>query len=201
MVNKIKKFFTKLFQKEPPYTLDHPDFTGKIEAAFVAAGTTYYRFKHDYDMPVGRYKYVTSCLYEVDLRMTIDTMRVYIKNIAAELDGSKKQINPGNALILLKKMESRANLEFDVATVRKLASVVYFDDTEVLSTYNRPYNKKKIQIWEENNVLDFFLTRPISELLKLKNISISSLEEYVHWQEETVKILNSELQSPSKENS
>lgn len=201
MVSKIKKFFKRLLQKEPPYNVDHPDFEGKIEAAFVAKGVTYYRFKHDYDMPVGRYKYVTNYLHQVDLRMTTSTLREYIKQIEAWLDGSKQHINPGKALILLKKMESRANLEFDVETVRKLASVVYFDDTEILSTYDFPHNRKKIQKWIDGNVLDFFLTRPISELLKLKNISISSLEEYVQWQEETIKILNSELQNQSKENS
>lgn len=189
-----------MMHKEPPYNLDHPEFDGKIEAAFVAGGTTYYRFKHDYDMPIGRYKYVTNYLYQVDLRMTTETMREYIQKIEAWLDGSKKHINPGQALILLKKMESRANLEFDVETVRRLATVVYFDDTEILSTYNFPHNRKKMQKWIDDNVLDFFLTRPISELLKLKNISTSSLEEYVRWQEETIKILNSELSSQSKEN-
>lgn len=98
-------------------------------------------------------------------------------------------------------METRVNLAFEPDTVRRLASVVYFDAAEDLSTFDMKYGEKKVEFWKKNNVTDFFLTRPISELLGLEGISITSLEEYLRTSTSIIEELTSELPPQLSENS
>lgn len=191
--NKVLNFF----RKAPIRNIYHPDFEPLIEAAFVCNGTTYYRFKKDYDMPVGRYKWVHNTLHEVDMRMTNEMLHAYIDALTKNLSGKKGHVDLTEAIIDLTKMKSHASLAFNVDTVERLATVVYFDDTEILNTYDREKSRKKIAIWRTHKNLDFFMTRPINELLKLKDFSINSLEEFVNWQRETFQILISEPASQS----
>jgi hypothetical protein len=152
-------------------------------------------------MPAGRYKWVHNTLHEVDMRMTNQMLQAYIDELMKNLSGKKGQVDLTTAIITLTKMKSHANLAFNVDTVERLATVVYFDDTEILNTYDREKSRKKIALWRAHNNLDFFMTRPICELLKLKDFSINSLQEFVSWQRETFQILISEPASPSPENS
>jgi hypothetical protein len=50
--------------------------------------------------------------------------------------------------------------------VYKLASVIFFDETESPYSYSFDYNKKKIEEWKKSgDTLDFFLSRLSSELI------------------------------------
>jgi hypothetical protein len=50
--------------------------------------------------------------------------------------------------------------------VYKLASVIFFDNTESPYSYSFEYNKKKIEEWKKSgDTLDFFLSRLSSELI------------------------------------
>jgi hypothetical protein len=98
-------------------------------------------------------------------------------------------------------LKSRLSLAFEPASVQRLASVLFFDETEDLRSYDRKYGQEKIDFWEKNNVLDFFLTMPIVELLGLKNISQTSLEEYIQEAQLILQDLTLDLQSPSLETS
>ena len=193
---KIKRFISK----SEAYNLYHADFDQKIEAAFVCKGVTYYRFKKDYDMPVGRYKWVANTLNEVNMRMTSEMLLQYIDQLMNILSGKKGKVDLTEAVILLTKMKSHALLEFNVATVERLATVIYFDDTELLNTYDRDKGRQKIAQWRAANNVDFFMMKPIGELLKLKDFSINSFQEYVNWQRETFEILTSEPLNQSPEN-
>lgn len=173
----------KLFQKKakPEFNLKHPDIAPVIEEAFKAGGTTYYRFKEEKLIPVGRHKYIYMHLKEVDLRMNIETLRAYVKEFKSLLNGSgsKKIIEIGELWKLIINLESRVTLAFEPASVERLAAVIYFDDSEDLSTYDRKHGQKKIEHWKKNNVVDFFLIKPIGELLGLSGISITSLQDSI----------------------
>jgi hypothetical protein len=98
-------------------------------------------------------------------------------------------------------MKSFTKLAFNVETVERLAAVVYFTDSEILNTYDKKVGDRKIQAWRDYENMDFFITRPISELLKLKNISIDSLQDYVKWQRDVFNDLTSDTLIQSEENS
>lgn len=166
---------------KPEFNAEHPDIAPIIEEAFEAGGTTYHRFKEEKLIPTGRYKYIYMHLKEVDMRMNIETLRAYVKEFKNLLNGSgsKKIIEIGELWKLIINLESRVTLAFEPASVERLAAVIYFDDTEDLSTYDRKYGQKKIEHWKKHDVVDFFLTKPIGELLGLSGISITSLQDYI----------------------
>lgn len=194
-------FFKK--KAKPEFNCQHPDNAHLIERAFKAGGKVYYRFKEEKLIPAGRYKYIYAHLKEVDLRMNIETLKSYVNTFKDLLNGSgpKKIIQIGELWKLVLNLESRISLAFEPATVERLAAVIYFDDTEDLSTYDRKYGQKKIEHWKKNNVLDFFLTKPIGELLGLKDISVTSLEDYIQGATQMLQDLTLDQQKLSSENS
>lgn len=194
-----------LFKKNPKpvFNKNHPDIKHQIEVAFKAGGVTYYRFKEEKLIPTGRYKYIYAYSKEVDMRMNLETLQAYVKDFKDILNGRgpKNTINIGELWKLVLNLESRISLAFEPATVERLAAVVYFDETEDLSTYDRKHGEKKVKHWKDNNVLDFFLTKPMGELLGLKDISLTSLETYITQSQNLIQNLTSEQQNQSSVNS
>lgn len=187
----------------PSYNLSHDDIKHKVEVAFKVKGRTYYRFTDDHQIPTGRYKYIYAALKEVDLRMNLETLQNYVNEIKRVLNGGdKKNLVSMEALWRVTlNLESRISLAFEPASVERLAAVLFFDETEDLRTYDRKYGEDKIKYWKENNVKDFFLTMPIIELLGLKGISLTSLEEYIQESQQLIKDLTLDLQTQSLESS
>jgi hypothetical protein len=185
----------------PSYNLSHDDVKHKVELAFQAAGRKYYRFIDDHQIPVGRYKYIYAILKEVDLRMNLETLKSYVAEIKKALNGGDKKnlVSMESLWRITLNLESRISLAFEPASVQRLASVIFFDETEDLRTYDRKYGQDKITFWEENNVMDFFLTMPIVALLGLNGISQTSLEEYIQEANLLLQDLTQDLQSPSSE--
>lgn len=197
------KFLRKLFRKKvtPEFNAHHPDVAPGIEEAFRVKGVIYYRFKEERLIPAGRYKYIYSTLREVDMRMDLNTLKTYVNEFKAVLSGTKKVINIGDLWKLVLNLESRIALAFEPASVERLAAVIYFDDTEDLSTWDKKYGAQKVDLWKANKCMDFFLTRPMGELLGVKDISITSLEASIMEHQEIINILTSDLQTLSSENS
>lgn len=185
--------------KEPPFNIHHPDLQDKIEFAFECGPTLnkrkFYRMKADIDsfnefrLPTGRYKWVDAFLAEVNLRMTGDTLAAYLNELEKNLDGTKGQINLGKAFQIIYAMRTRTNLGFDPQLVKTLASIVYFDESEDLSDYDKSYCDKKIKYWEKYDCYDFFLTRPIAELCNLNGSSEHALKTYIQTAEQLLRDL------------
>lgn len=189
-------------KSRPSETIHHPDFAPMVEEAFSCGVKRFYRFKEEYRMPSGRYKYYYASLREVDLRASLSVLTNYIDAFKNILNGGKKgTVSMGSLWELVLNLESRTKLAFEPMGVKNLASVAYFDETEDLTTFDGNYGKEKIKLWEEHGMLDFFLTRPIGELLNLSGISVESLTDYLNQAEEVLKDLNSGLQKVSEENS
>lgn len=182
---------------ESKATVFHPEFADKVEVAFECDMIKYYRFIDQYAMPVGRYKYIYATLREVDLRMDLETLKMYVSELKKALNGEKKQVDLGLAWETLFNIETRLSLAFEPEGVKKLASIVYFTDDEILSTWNKEEGKKKVDFWNQHNCLDFFLTRPISELIKLNDSTITSLEAYLSQVYPILEELKPEVPIPS----
>jgi hypothetical protein len=186
----------------PECTIANPDFAPLVEEVFTCAGKRYYRFKNEYEMPTGRYKYYFSVLREIEMRLSIDTLREFIKGFKAVLNGGKKKsIDLTDLHKLVINMESRTELEFDTRTVRKLAAIQYFDETEDLTSYNEKHGEQKLKVWLEHNMTDFFLTRHIGELLHVKDISVESLQERLTEMDQVLTDLDFDLQTVLEANS
>lgn len=172
---------------------------GKTEFAFECGGVKYYRAVKDFILPVGRYKFIDARLSEAELRMDLKTLKAYIEQLKKFLDGSQGTINLAKAFQTIYAMETRSNLAFEPETIKRLAAVVYFDETEDLRDYDDEYGQKKIAHWEKHGNYSFFLTRPIGELLNLSDISEASLQRYIQQVSEILKDLTSVQETPSPE--
>lgn len=187
----------------PSYNLRHEDMAHKIEKAFKSGTIQYYKFIDDHQIPAGRYKYIYAALKEADMRMSGETLDLFIAEGERILNGGDKKnmISVGELWKLILNLKSRRALAFEPASVERLAAVIYFDENEDLSTYDRMHGMRKVEHWKKNKTLDFFLTRPIVELFGLKGCSITSLEAYIQQTEEVIKDLTFDLQKASSENS
>lgn len=201
MWNLLKNLFKKRSPK-PEFNAHHVDVASIIEVAFKVKGKKYYRFKEERLIPAGRYKYIYSHLREVDMRMDLSTLRNYVNEFKNILGGGgvKKTINIGDLWKLVINLETRVALAFEPASVERLASVIYFDDTEDLSTWDKKYGAEKVEFWKANKCMDFFLTRPVGELLGAKDISIESLQAYIQEAEMIIKDLTFVPSTPLPEN-
>jgi hypothetical protein len=179
----------KIFKKKKSsktFNIYHEDFADKVEPAidndgkqFEVDGIKYYRFKQDTFMPYGRYKMMTMFIKQVDLRMTPQILSGFIDKIEKNISGEKGAVNLTKVWESLMAMKARLALTFEIETVYSYASVVYFDDTENLYDYDKKINDAKIARWREANTVDFFYSRPTSELFDLKNTSKTDLEGYI----------------------
>jgi len=92
---------------------------------------------------------------------------------------------------LNEQMGERLNLVLDIDLLYKLASVVYFDKHENPYVYEADYCKKKIEHWKAHKgVADFFLQKPITELIPFLQSQNLDLDAYsllneqlnrIHW--------------------
>lgn len=171
------------------FNIYHPDVADSIELAFEVGLIKYYRFKSEFRLPTGRYKYHYKYLQLNALRIDPDRLKVEIADAISWISGERKKIDITKCAQILEGVKTMASLPFDPELARKLASVSFFTDEEDLSTYDEEYGEKKIKFWKENNFNDFFLTMPVGELLNLNGISITSLEEYL----ETATMILQEL--------
>jgi hypothetical protein len=197
------KWITSIFKKAPKkplYNVNHPDLVGKFEEAFTCKGVTYYRAIPDFVLPVGRYKWIDAALNEVDIRMTLPVLKAYIIELKKYLNVTNGAIRLDKAFQVISNMETRCELAFEPDTVKRLASIVYFDDTEDLRDYDQEYGQKKIAIWEKNGDYSFFLTRPIGELLNLSTTSETSLKKFIQEASQILKDLTLERENRSLEN-
>lgn len=192
-VDRILKI--KPAQNPDKYTIHHPDLEGQTELAFEAGLKKFYRFKEDFRMPTGRYKYVYKRFKEHDLRMTREILLKYLDLLEKILSGGEKgkAVNLFNISKTVYDMRSWTKLPFEPGAIKRLASVVFFTDDEDLSTFDEKDGQAKIDWWEANCVHDFFSTAPIGDLLNLSDTYRESLQEYLSEMQEIAKALTSDL--------
>lgn len=188
-----------LNRKDVQYNMNHPEYRDKIEFAFKCDGTDYYQFKEEHEIPTGRYIHVDACLREHQMRMSLDLLKAFLEELKNSISGKQGDINLHNANVIIYNIETRTNLAFDPATIKRLASVIYFDKSERLNTYDKDHGNEKIQYWDKNKFLDFFFCRPIRELLGLQGTSPESIQNYMEEATQILRDLNFDPSTLSKE--
>lgn len=197
LLSKIKT----IFKRDNNVTnLYHPDFQDQTELASNSKGDSlningvnYYRFKKETSMPWGRYMFLQTFLSEQNLRMDIPLLKKYMENLTKILNGNKGVIELGKAFQIIGQVQSRCELAFEVDTTYRLASILYFDDTEDLYTYDKVYNDKKIKAWKEAKSVDFFYMMPMKGFLNLSDSSVTDLQIFMEVQKEILEESTSEM--------
>jgi hypothetical protein len=191
LLSRIKKYFKRDQNKTNLY---HPDFEDQTEMAFEAGGKQYYRFGKETSMRWGRYMYLQTFLHEQSLRLDLPLLKRYMENIIKALTPGKSGIVEIHKVYqIVSQVQSRCELAFEVETTYRLASILYFDDTEDLYSYDKAYNDKKISSWKEARTVDFFYTLPMTEFLNLNDLSPADLLTFMDRQREILEVLTPEM--------
>jgi hypothetical protein len=103
---------------------------------------------------------------EMEMRADREYLDLHCKAVDKILNENKKGINVTYLAQLNQNLRERLNLMPLPDFVFKLASVIFFDETESPLSYDWAYNEKKIAKWKQDPaMLDFFLTRLATELI------------------------------------
>jgi hypothetical protein len=154
-----RKLFRKRFQSR---LLDN---RYKVIEAFQLGGTTYYMFDQTAEVPTGRMLAALAIYNEMEMKVDKEYLELHTRAMEKLLSDPKK-INVMYIAQLNLNLKERLELMPLPDFVYKLASVIFFDETESPYSYSFDYNKKKIDEWKKSGeTLDFFLTRLSSELI------------------------------------
>jgi hypothetical protein len=187
--------------KEPPFNIHHPDLADKVEFAFKCGPTfgkkKYYRFiaaeneSNEFDQRTGRYIWMEGFLKQSTRKMDDATITGFLDDLERNLSGEKGNINLVKACQIIITMRAITKMQFEPELVKRLASVVYFDETEDLRTYSREHGERKIRFWEKyDKELSFFLSSPIAELCGVKGLSPEYLLKYTREREQILQDLS-----------
>lgn len=136
-----------------------------VAEAFQLGGTTYYMFDQTAEVPTGRMLAALAVYTEMEMKVDREYLDLHTRAMEKLLSDPKK-INIMYIAQLNLNLKERLELMPLPDFVYKLASVIFFDETESPYSYSFEYNKKKIEQWKKSgDTLDFFLSRLSSELI------------------------------------
>lgn len=163
-----------------------PEVKHIIIYAFTIGERHYFRFDDPLNIP---YERALSCLvYLKELDMNCD--RKFLK---AHTEATDNLLAKGkftiSDLVTIKtlndQLKQRLELPKEPDLMYKLASVVFFDQHENPITYEFKYGENKIRSWKKNTALkDFFLSKPLLELIPYLQFAGENLEQFSQMTEE-----------------
>lgn len=162
-------------RKEKPLNSIHPD----LKKLVVNIGSIkdkdgkihdLYEFKTLHDMPARRYAAFNDFLEDKSRGIEKEELEANIKEVIDKIELNEvKGIT--DALIILRWMHTRMKIHNDLDLILRIISVAIFFKDEDLTTYDWDIGTRKIELFEEAGVTDFFLSEPIKRFLKSINIS------------------------------
>lgn len=150
------------------------------EASRPASERHYFRFDDMLNIPYNRA--LQTLVYYKEVGMNCDPD--YLKAHAMAFDNalSKSTITIDTLVdlkVLNDQLKQRLELPKEPDLMYKLASVVFFDQYENPAIYEFKYGENKIRAWKKNLSLhDFFLSKPLVELIPYLKYSGENLQQY-----------------------
>lgn len=171
----ILKRVLSVFKRRPKDVF--PTIKRKIIPAFEMDGVTYYQFDNELNIPCERALKRITFYAEATMRVDYEYLTAHVK--ACDDIFNSQKIDIYKLKTFNDYLRDRLKWIVDSDIVYKLASIVYFDDTEDPEDYDFEYNQKKISLWKKSmKVHDFFYSAPILALIPhLKDVQVN-LDEY-----------------------
>ena len=137
----------------------------KVIPAFSLAGVDYWMYDSTTEVPTGRFFAAMGVYAEMDMNCDKEYLESHCKAMEKLLSDPKK-ISLTYIMQLNVNLKKRLELMPMPDYIYKLASVIFFDKTESLYSYDYDYNKLKIEKWKASGgTLDFFSQTPLKELV------------------------------------
>jgi hypothetical protein len=173
----------------------------RVTEAFTHNGVRYFMYENQADAPVGRMLAANAVYLEMEMRCDREYLQAHVKATDKILNENKKGINLTILAQLNQNLKERLDLMPLPDFVYKLASVVFFDETESPLSYDYEYNQKKIENWKKDDqMLDFFLQRLASDLIPSLRSAGRSTKTYFQVAEKIDKIHRQNLTEVLSEN-
>lgn len=177
-VTSLRSKFHKAFKTRPRFLSD-PKFV--INEAFVDnAGIQHFQFADPFQTPCVRGLHAITIYEELRMRTRKEHLDAESEHLVEwsekalnSLSGKNGKINlvaTIEAINEIKKVvvyrKERMSMLFPPDIAYKLASVVFFDETENPYRYDQAYGQKKIERWKESEDMNtFFLRQPLIRLM------------------------------------
>lgn len=186
------KFLKKIFQRKPRILLLDKQY--RVTEAFELKGVKYYSFDDAFKIPSARALSALTIYQEFEMRTDKDYLEKHVRAVEILLSDPKK-ISIKDIALLNNNLKERTRLAPMPEYIYKLASVVFFDDTESPYSYDYKYNAKKIAKWKEaGEVLDFFLNLPLKTLMPYLDTQDPNLKTYFQVAGQVDQLHRSDLQ-------
>jgi hypothetical protein len=150
----------------------------KIIKAFEYKGREYFMFEHIETIPSLRGLQALDYYEEFNMRCTKDYLTKF-SEAGINILSNNKKIDLIALATLFKHLQERLTMIPVPDHIYKLASVIFFDDSENPYRFDRSYNKKKIDLWKKDPaVIGFFLQTPLKDLIPYLDSQKSNLQTY-----------------------
>lgn len=154
-----KRIFGKPFRS---YLLDQKY---RIIPAFEYGGKRYFMFADQMEVPTERGFAALMVYNEMDMRVDREYLEMHCRAMGKLLSDPKK-IQIGIIAQVTQNLKERLDLMVMPDFIYKLASVVFFDESESPYKYDMDYNAEKITAWKgDKATLAFFLRTPLVDLV------------------------------------
>lgn len=150
----------------------------KLLLAFEHGGKKYYQFENVFDMSTGRGLQALTIYEEFSMRCDRAYLEKHVKAIEI-LINDPKGIKVGTIAEIHANLRERIALAPYPDHIYKLASVMFFDETESPFSYDGSYNQKKIAEWRaDTEMLPFLVKVPLKQLMPFSDTANENLKTY-----------------------
>jgi hypothetical protein len=155
-----------------------PETKAKLLLAFEHNGKKYYQFENGFEISAGRGLTAMTFYQEFQMRCDYDYLKLHCKAIDILLKGPK--VNIIDVAQIHQNLRERVELAHPLPEhIYKLASVLFFDESESPFAYDMAYNNKKIAEWrEDTDMLPFLVAGPLKALMPFSELPKESLKTY-----------------------
>lgn len=165
---KPKKFLVKSHLSDEKFT---------IVEAFTLNGKRYFMYEDSTKVPSGRGLFALAIYEEMNQRCTRDMLKDFVR--AFEIVMNSNPVKLTVLAQLISTIKERLDMAVMPDYVYKLASVIFFDETESPISYDYQYNNKKIEEWKvSGGTLDFFMKTPLKDLIPSLQLAGGNAETY-----------------------
>lgn len=170
--------FKRIFKHNlKPYLVDAKY---RVIPAFSIGGTDYWMFESTTEVPTGRFFAAMGIYAEMEMNCDKEYLQAHCKAMDKLLSDNKK-ISLQHIMQLNMNLKERLDLMPFPEFIYKLASVIFFDKSESLYSYDYDYARLKIEKWKAaGGSLDFFSRTPLRELVPSLSLPEKDTQTYLN---------------------
>lgn len=189
----MKKFFNLFDKKKKKFKGIILNDKYRILEAFEFQRRKYFMFDDTFTKPTGRAMSALTIYEELKMNADKEYLQKHCKAVDIILSDPKK-IDIGALALIHNNLRERLEMITLPDYIYKLASVIFFDDSESPFLYDWKYNQEKIAIWKTDpDALIFFLKTPLRELIPYIQLLDNNAQAYFNVAEQVNSLHQSNL--------